>query len=140
MVSVAPVSPITTQEYKNNKFAVLNEQIYGYKHGIRPLVLQTMQVEDKDAIEARLKRDNLNYHLQPAPGGKNLNVFLGDKACVDVVKTFGDTPLGKLTPEKDFILGVLLGYDKTKQCERYLKLKDKEAQQAKGNQKLNLVA
>lgn len=139
MVSVAPISPITTQEYKNNKFAVLNEQIYGYKHGIRPLVLQTMQMEDKDAIEARLKRDDLNYHLQPAPGGKNLNVFLGDKACVDVVKTFGDTPLGKLTPEKDFILGVLLGYDKTKQCERYLKLKDKEAQ-AKGNQKLNLVA
>ena len=140
MVSVAPISPITTQDYKINKFAVLNVQIYGYKHGIRPLVLQTMQMEDKDAIEARLKRDDLNYHLQPAPGGKNLNVFLGDKACVDVVKTFGDTPLGKLTPEKDFILCVLLGYDKTKQCERYLKLKDKEAQQAKGNQKLNLVA
>ena len=139
MVSVAPVSPISTAEYKNNKFAVLNEQIYGYKHGIRPLVLQTMQVEDKDAIEARLKRDNLNYHIQPDPKGRNSNAFLGDNDRVDVVKTFGDTPLGRLTPEKDFILGVLLGYDKTKQCERYLKLKEKEAQ-AQGNKKLNLVA
>ena len=41
-----------------------------------------------------------------------------------------------MTPEKDFMLGVLLGYDKTKQCERYLKLKEKEQQK----QGLNLVA
>jgi len=131
------VTPITTQQYKDNKFAVLNEQIYGYKHGIRPLVLQTMQVEDKAAIEKRLQRDKLNYHLQEAPGGRNLNVFFGDKPCVDVVKTFGSTTLSKLSPEKDFILGIMLGYNKTKQCERYLKLKEKEAAQEK---KLNLVA
>ena len=93
MVSVTPIS---TAEYKNNKFAVLNEQIYGYKHGIRPFVLQTMQVEDKVDIEKRLQRDKLNYHLQEAPGGKNLNVFFGDKPCVDVIKSFGDTPLNKL--------------------------------------------
>ncbi len=31
----------------------------------------------------------------------------------------------------------MLGYDKTKQCERYLKLKEKEAAQ---QNKLNLVA
>ena len=135
MVSVTPIS--AAQQYKNNKFAVLNEQIYGYKHGIRPLVLQTMQVEDKDAIEQRLKRDSLNYHLQEAPGGKNLNVFFGDKPCVDVVKSFNNEPLAKLTPEKDFILGIMLGYDKTKQCERYLNLKEKEAAQQK---KLNVVA
>lgn len=131
------VTPISNAEYKNNKFAVLNEQIYGYKHGIRPLVLQTMQVEDKPAIEKRLQRDKLNYHLQEAPGGKNLNVFFGDKPCVDIVKTFGNTPLAKLTPEKDFILGIMLGYDKTKQCERYLNLKEKEAAQ---QNKLNIVA
>lgn len=134
MVSVTPIS---TAEYKNNKFAVLNEQIYGYEHGIRPFVLQTMQTEDKAAIEKRLQRDKLNYYLQEAPNGKNLNVFFGDKPCVDVIKSFGNTPLNKLTPEKDFILGIMLGYDKTKQCERYLKLKEKE--NASQN-KLNLVA
>ena len=135
MVSVTPIT--AAQQYKNNKFAVLNEQIYGYKHGIRPFVLQTMQVEDKAEIEKRLQRDNLNYHLQEAPGGRNLNVFFGDKPCVDVIKSFGGTPLNKLAPEKDFILGIMLGYDKTKQCERYLKLKEKEATQQKN---LNVVA
>lgn len=133
MTFIAPVSKI---DFKNNQFAVLNEQIYGYKHGIRPLVLQTMQIKDKDLIENRLKKDNLNYHLQPTPNNKNLNVFLGDKACVDVVKSFGKTPLYELSPEKDFILGIMLGYDKTKQCERYLNLKEKENKK----NKLNVVA
>lgn len=58
MVSVSPVKPVSKFDFKNNQFAVLNEQIYGYKHGIRPLVLQTMQIKDKDAIEARLKKIN----------------------------------------------------------------------------------
>ncbi|MGN1124751.1 MAG: DUF2023 family protein [Candidatus Gastranaerophilaceae bacterium] len=132
---MASVTPISAVDY-NNKFAVLNEQIYGYKHGIRPLVLQTMDANDKDAIEKRLKRDNLNYHLAPTPNGKNLNVFLGDKACVDVIKSFGNEPLYNMSPEKDFMLGILLGYDKTKQCERYLERKAKE----NGSNKLNVVA
>lgn len=131
-MAITPISSAAT----NPNLQVLNEQIYGYKHGIRPLVLQTESMKDKDAIEKRLQRDNLNYHLMPAPGGKNLNVFFGDKACVDVIKSFNNQPLNELTPEKDFMLGVLLGYDKTKQCERYLKLKEKEQQK----QGLNLVA
>ena len=68
----------------------------------------------------------------------SLNVFFGDKPCVDVIKSFNQPHLSKLNPEQDFILGVLLGYDKTKQCERYLKLKEKEA--AQNNNKINLVA
>ena len=31
--------------------------------------------------------------------------------------------LSDLTDEEDFILGVMLGYDRLKQCERYLKRK-----------------
>ena len=131
-MSITPISSAAT----NPNLQDLNEQIYGYKHGIRPLVLQTESMKDKDVIEKRLQRDNLNYHLMPAPGGKNLNVFFGDKACVDVIKSFNNQPLNEMTPEKDFMLGVLLGYDKTKQCERYLKLKEKEQQK----QGLNLVA
>ncbi len=79
------IRPIMSTDYKNNKFAVLNEQIYGYKHGIRPFVLQTMQVEDRDAIEKRLQRDNLNYHLQETPDGNNLNVFFGDKMLLNLL-------------------------------------------------------
>jgi hypothetical protein len=33
------------------------------------------------------------------------------------------TSLSNLTDEEDFILGTMLGYDRVKQCERYLKRK-----------------
>jgi len=33
------------------------------------------------------------------------------------------TSLSDLTDEEDFILGTMLGYDRVKQCERYLKRK-----------------
>lgn len=131
-MAIAPISSAQPN------MSVLNEHIYGYKHGIRPLVLQVESMKDKDVIEKRLKRDDLNYMLDPAPGGRNLNVFFGDKPCVDVIKSFNQPVLAKYTPEQDFILGVLLGYDKTKQCERYLKLKEKENQSKK--QGINLVA
>ena len=127
------VTPINTA---NKNLAVLNEQIYGYKHGIRSLALQTESMSDKDVIEKRLKRDDLNYFLSPAIKGNNLNVFFGDKACVDVIKSFKQPDFSKFTPEQDFIMGVLLGYDKTKQCERYLQKKEKEESQ----NKLNVVA
>ena len=77
-MAISPISPTKPD------MSVLNEHIYGYKHGIRPLVLQVESMKDKDVIEKRLKRDNLNYMLNPAPGGRNLNVFFGDKPCVDV--------------------------------------------------------
>ena len=134
-MAISAINPITQKP----DISVLNEHIYGYKHGIRPLVLQVESMKDKDFIEKRLQREELNYHLSPAPGGKNLNVFFGDKPCVDVIKSFKQPCLYKLNPEQDFILGVLLGYDKTKQCERYLKLKEKEAQ-AQNNNKINVVA
>ena len=105
---------------------VLNEQIYGYKHGIRPLILQTVNINKSKQVKQRLQRENIKYYLQPTPYGKNLNIYFGDDECINVVKSFENTPLNKLSPEKDFILGVLLGYDKTTQCKRYLKLKEKE--------------
>lgn len=32
-------------------------------------------------------------------------------------------PLNKLSPEEDFMLGAMLGYDITMECERYCELK-----------------
>lgn len=131
-MTISPISNIP------KSYPVLNEQIYGYKHGIRPLVLQTFDIKEQEGVEARLKRDNLDYFIKPSPNGKNISAIFGDKPCVDVIKSFGKTSFTDLSPEKDFILGVLLGYDKTKQCERYLKLKEKE--NSKNNNKLNVVA
>ena len=84
MVSIRPITPA---EYKNNKFAVLNEQIYGYKHGIRPFVLQTMQVEDKAAVE---KRDYLNEKAGIVIDKENtyFNIKLEDDIEIEEGKTY----------------------------------------------------
>ena len=55
---------------------------------------------------------------------KNINVFFGNKDCIKVVSTF-DKKLYKLTPEQDFMLGIMLGYDKILQCKRYFVMRDK---------------
>ena len=39
---------------------------------------------------------------------------------VETVRRFVDKPLCELTPEEDFMLGALLGYDREQQCRRYL--------------------
>ena len=38
-----------------------------------------------------------------------------------------DKQLDKLTPEQDFMLGIMLGYDKILQCKRYFVMRDKLA-------------
>ena len=51
-----------------------------------------------------------------------INVYFGAKPCVDVVRTFNPR-LNELTPEQDFMLGTMLGYERVKQCERYMKIR-----------------
>ncbi|MGN0010127.1 MAG: DUF2023 family protein, partial [Marinilabiliaceae bacterium] len=43
----------------------------------------------------------------------------GRPQCIKAVSRFVSRPLYDLTPEEDFILGALLGYDICLQCERY---------------------
>jgi hypothetical protein len=62
--------------------------------------------------------------LQPA--GKNtLNLYFGKKECLDAIRLIATRPLNELTPEEDFILGAMLGYDICAQCERYCERKGK---------------
>jgi hypothetical protein len=49
-----------------------------------------------------------------------VNVFFGNAACVAVVRRIGCENLSRLSPEHDFMLGIMLGYDRIKQCDRYL--------------------
>ena len=46
-------------------------------------------------------------------------MFFRDGECVNMICKVVDKPLNKLTPEEDFILGALLGYDLSIQCRRY---------------------
>lgn len=41
------------------------------------------------------------------------------------LEKIGDKHLSDYTPEEDFILGTMLGYDRVQQCDRYLKMKNK---------------
>lgn len=42
-------------------------------------------------------------------------------------------PLNLLTPEEDFMLGTMLGYDICAQCERYCERKNRCNRQCNGN-------
>ena len=84
---------------------VLMNHIYELHKGVRHMVLFTC-----------------NYLLQPA-GQQNLNVYFGRRECLEAIRLIVTRPLNELTPEEDFILGAMLGYDICAQCERYCKRK-----------------
>lgn len=109
---------------------VFHHHIYEYKKGIRNLILTTEKSSYRDHIETRLAHENIDYVVQEVNTDK-INVFFGAKDCVDVVKTFVAKKLNELTPEQDFILGIMLGYNRLKQCGRYLKIKSSKAIQEK---------
>ncbi|MFP4015275.1 MAG: DUF2023 family protein [Chitinispirillaceae bacterium] len=101
---------------------LFNHLIYEYKKGLRNLVLLTSVPQDRVPIEKRLIRNGISYRIHQVNGHK-INVFFGSPECVAVVESFGGKDLCQLNDEEDFILGTLLGYDKQKQCQRYLKRK-----------------
>lgn len=104
-----------------NDLRVFNNHVYEYKKGVRNLILTTEKSVYRKPIEHRLTREKIDYAIQDVNKDK-INVFFGAKQCIEVVKTFIHKKLNELTPEQDFILGTLLGYDKVAQCDRYLKL------------------
>ncbi len=103
---------------------VLRHHIYEYQKGLRHLILHTTNAYLEREVISLLKKNNLNYMIQPSSGQK-INVFFGDQRCISVLKGMGKKKLSNLTDEEDFILGIMLGYDRLKQCERYLERKDK---------------
>ena len=101
---------------------VFTHHIQEYNKGLRALVLYTTKASNRDAIEKRLKREMIDYYIQKINGTK-INVFFGNSICVAVIKQMNSTSLSNLTDEEDFILGTMLGYDRVKQCEWYLRRK-----------------
>ncbi len=98
---------------------VFTHHIYEYKKGLRNLVLHTMPVSARERVETKLDRLGIAYQIYPLCATR-MNVFFGAPDCVEVVRTIGKPRLGDYTPEEDFILGTMLGYDRLLQCRRYL--------------------
>lgn len=105
---------------------VLANHIYEYHKGVRQMVLYTFNRRYTDVAVARLRSLGISYLLLPA-GDNTVNLFFGRRECLDAISFVVDKPLSKLSPEEDFILGALLGYDLRMQCERFCKRKGRAA-------------
>ena len=101
---------------------VLMNHIYELRKGVRQMVLFTCNKKHGEHAAERLKRVGFHYILQPV-GQQNLNVYFGRRECIEAVRLIVTRPLNQLSPEEDFILGAMLGYDICAQCERYCKRK-----------------
>jgi len=108
---------------------VFYHHIYEYKKGLRKFVLFTCGKNCSELVVKKLEKENINYVIRNIDE-RRMNVFFGDKACVEVLKSFSSDRLNRLTDEEDFILGIMLGYDRTLQCERYLDRKNIKIREA----------
>lgn len=92
--------------------------IYELQKGIRYMALCTIDKNDAPFAIQRLEKTGIEYEICPI-NAQRLNLFFGKKECIDIVRLFCHRPLNQLTPEEDFIIGTMLGYDICQQCERY---------------------
>jgi len=97
---------------------VLMNHIYEYKKGVRRMILFTCNRRFEQQACERLCRQSIDYVVQPA-GRENVNVYFGRRECLEAIRLLVTRPLNELSPEEDFILGAMLGYDICAQCERY---------------------
>jgi len=94
--------------------------IYEYKKGVRDLILCTLTAGSEEKVKRKLESNAICYKIQKLKNG-NINVFFGKDECMLVAGKICDKPLNLLTPEEDFMLGILLGYSINEQCNRYCK-------------------
>ena len=97
---------------------VLNTYIYELKKGTKLLALITVNTYFRERYKDKIKKHHLHCRVQNI--GTKDNIFFGSKECIDIVSAFIGNKLSKLTPEQDFILGIMLGYSRSMQCKRYL--------------------
>ena len=104
---------------------VLMNHIYEYKKGVRQMILFTCNARYEDFAVNRLKSQGIEYIIQRV-GNSNINIFFGKKQCLDAIRIIVDKPLVRLSPEHDFIIGAILGYDICCQCKRFCERKQRE--------------
>lgn len=109
---------MTEEKIVPGELRIFLNHIYEYKKGIRNMVLYTLNKRYLEFAVKRLRNQGISYRIQEV--GKNkINLYFGKPECMDVVYHIITRPLNQLTPEEDFILGAMLGYDIAQQCRRY---------------------
>ena len=111
---------------------VLMNYIYEYQKGIRHMVLYTFNKKYEEFAVNRLTGLKIPYIVRKG-GSNSINLFFGRPECLDAIRLIVNRPLCDLTPEEDFMLGVLLGYDIRMQCERYCDRKCKHCSECHSN-------
>ena len=112
---------------------VFAHHLYEYSKGLRRLVLHTTRSEYKEAIVAKLEQRGIAYIIQDVTGTK-INIFFGADYCIGVLMSFPHLNLCKLSIDKDFIIGAMLGYDMKMHCRRYLSLIQERAKEDTGDE------
>ena len=106
---------------------IFNHHLYELSKGMRPLALMTMTVEAAAPVIARLQSRGIAHHIHEACPDR-VNVVVGSRLAVQAVSSFMVGPLCGLSAEHDFMLGVLLGYDREMQCVRFLERRSDRAE------------
>lgn len=96
--------------------------VYEYQKGLRDLCLHTCSAEHMDKIKNALENRGISYLICPLENEK-INIFFGMSECIKIVKQFSCEQLNYLSVEEDFILGMMLGYAKGQQYQRFLERK-----------------
>lgn len=115
---------------RDGDIKVFSHLIYEFEKGVRHLVLYTLSEEYVPFALQKLTNRGIGYFTQPVPERTSVNIFFGRNECLQTLQKFlHQRPLNSLSPEEDFILGALLGYDLCRQCERYCRRVDYAAAQ-----------
>lgn len=104
-----------------DKLKVFSHLIYECKKGVRSAALCTLQSDYSELAVSKLEANQMDYFVCSVTSSK-VNIFFGAKVCIDVLRSFCNKPLNKLSPEEDFMLGAILGYGICEQCRRYAKM------------------
>ena len=108
---IAPdINPIELKVFLNH--------IYELKKGVRQMVLYTTNKKYEAFAVKRLKSQRIRFVIQEVDS-ERINLFFGKAECIEAIRVMVKRPLNELTPEEDFILGAMLGYDICAQCKRY---------------------
>lgn len=107
----AGVKPATLRLFKHC--------LYEYEKGVRQLHMMTLTAAEAAVLVEQLDGGSI-YHYRQQISLEKVNLFFGRSALVKTAQQIVTKPLNILSPEEDFILGTLLGYDKEQQCLRYL--------------------
>ncbi|MGD9543399.1 MAG: DUF2023 family protein [Methylocystis sp.] len=98
---------------------LFHHNIYECGRGVRGLFLMTLSRQELELVLGKLERQGVHHFVQELNPIK-VNLFFGRPAFVAVARSIITRPLNALTPEEDFMLGTLLGYDREQQCRRFL--------------------